>query len=280
MKISGRGPHPAPGRGREIPGPLHRPLAKSSGQARQPCVYGRHQAFPWPASVASVTPVSAPFQPAWQAPITPASGIGKTAPGRNRPSAHQGRCLWSSSPGHPPWGARLCLHGICHFNRIGAVDLMCRHEIRCDSDAERTRHRLAVHAHQIRIITRSQPAIERGKNAGGMAAATGEKAVGNAGKVQGLCCQSCCTKGVWRRQAPPCDRHHLEKVAHLGRMCKPFRCRDRVACGLSPSIVRDSTSVRASSPMALRKSPCVMSPATTRHLPRRHGPALQNPHAR
>jgi phage terminase large subunit-like protein len=68
-----------------------------------------------------------------------------------------------------------------HLNDISAMDLMSRHQ---GLNAKRTRRHVAIHLHKLWIIARTKPAIERGEDAGGMAAATGEKAMRKAGQFQ------------------------------------------------------------------------------------------------
>ena len=111
------------------------------------------------ATVASSTPVNAPRQPAWAAPITPfLLSANRTGPQSAvvMPSASPGRLVTIASA-----LGRVGRPGSFHDDRIGRVNL-----VDADQGIGRNRkgigHAAAVLAHPARVVGRAETSVQRG----------------------------------------------------------------------------------------------------------------------
>ena len=135
------------------------------------------------ATVASITPATAPRQPAWAAPITPASVSANRIGAQSAvmmPRAMSGRSVTIASARGPSPGA----HGCRHVHHIGAVHL---HEadkaVRLGAD--RAGGAGAVLQHRVGDRRRRQAAVQAGVGAAGDAAVAGEETVRHAERIGG-----------------------------------------------------------------------------------------------
>ena len=132
------------------------------------------------AIVASSTPVAAPRQPAWAAPMTPACCVGeqhRAAIGGGHPDGEAGR------PGHDGVGARTLLRAPRPLDRhdVGRMDLIGGEEA-IRPHPERRRHAGAVLGDLGGRVVGARAAVEARIDAVGHAAVAREEGVADAGE--------------------------------------------------------------------------------------------------
>ena len=133
------------------------------------------------ATVASITPVKAPRQPACAAPITPASASANSSGPQSAVETPMARPRLAR---HHGIGARPRLRrpGRIGDDHVGRMDLIGREQA-VGRNAERLRHARAVFRHAFRPVAGADAAIEAGIDAVRYAARAREEGVADAGEL-------------------------------------------------------------------------------------------------